>query len=213
MAKTPRAPGAAPAGQALDTAPAGAPPKDHDLAPRFSFPTTRDGKQIAFKKLQPRKKDELRQLLSDPALPAELGITLPALGSAAPAGQGLEAFPPELCGVLYDALSMVLAWYVQNHRGATPEQAEAIKFTTADKAKVNEPTAKVIDKYFPGGLNKYGEEAALLVALGTVAAGKLTTIRAITPSSAAAVPPPPAAAPGPQLVPPANTDFSPAVNS
>lgn len=178
-----------PAGAAAPVPDAGAKAADHDLAPRLSFPLTRDKKRIAYRKLQDKTKDQLREVLADPDLAAELGVTPLTAGApgAAPATAGPDRFPPELCGVIFDALSMITVAIAGKH--LAPELAAQLAMTADDKAKLNGPTAAMIDKYAPNGLNKYEIEVTFALAVGQVIAGKLAIVR----GQAAAAPP--AAAP------------------
>lgn len=179
---------------------------DHDLAPRLSFPLTRDKKRIAFKKLQEKTRDQLREVLADPELASELGVTPIGHGSA-PGGQAAapadDRFPPELCGVIFDALSMLAVALAGRRLPA--DVAAKVAITDEDKRKLNGPTAAMIDKYAPGGLAKYETEAAFALAVGQVIAGKLALVRA---AQAAAAPPAPAPLQFPQ-----QAQEAPAVNT
>jgi len=168
-----------------------APAKDHDLAPRASFPLTPDKSRINVAKLQDKSKEQLRQLLSDPELPAQLGLSTGAL-PAALASAGGDGFPPELCGVIFDAINMV----VRAKYAALGERAQRLGIPDNLKADGAAKAAKVIDKYAPNSLGKYALEADLGLWVVAVLAANLAIIRA--PQTAAPVAPQRQAEPAPQ---------------
>jgi len=146
--------------------------KDHDLAPRASFPLTADKSRINVAKLQDKSKDQLRQLLSDPELPAQLGLSTVALPAAA-AGGG-EGFPPELCGVIFDAINMV----VRAKYSVLGERAQRLGIPDNMKADGAAKGAKLIDKYAPNSLGKYALEADFGLWVVAVLAANLAIVRA-----------------------------------
>lgn len=162
---------------------------DHDLAPRLSIPLSKDKGRIAYDKMQDKTRGELRRVLSDPELADRLGVTAP--GVTAPGG-GSKAFPPELCGVAFDAISMLIVALAKNKQ---VDRAELLAFTDADKAILNPKAALLLDKYVPNSLGTYQLEMEFGLALLGVIAGKLAILRA-QPAPAAVTP-----ATGPTLVP------------
>lgn len=154
------------------TAPASPGAKDHDLAPRASFPLTPDRSRINVAKLQDKSKDQLRALLSDPELPAQLGLAVGPLPAASLAA--VDGFPPELCGVIFDAINMI----VRAKYATLGERAQRLGIPDNLKADGAIKAAKVIDKYAPNSLGKYALEADLGLWIVAVLAANLAIIRA-----------------------------------
>lgn len=154
-------------------------PADRDsranVLPRLSIPTTRDGSKIAYDVMQEKVKDKLRTVLTDPGLPVALGLTPLPIGAAAPA---VESFPADLVGMIYDVAGKLLA--AAAVRAGYPEQLAygTMVFLPDEKLKLIPPTSRLLDKYFPGGLGRWGDEVALAAALAVIVAGKVEILRA-----------------------------------
>lgn len=177
MARLPRTPKPA-AAPGDDPKPAGAAVA---LGPRFSCPITPDKKKFAFDKFQDKTRDQLRELLTDPAVAAELGVASPAVLAAA------DATPPELCDVVWDVCSMVLIAWARKQE-YSPAQAQVLAFTAEEKAKLNPSTAKLFDRYLPGGFGKYQDEMALGLTLVAIVSGKLALLKKSPPATVAGRP-------------------------
>ena len=174
MAKTPAAP--KPAGDKTN------------LSPRISLAIDDSGK-FALDVMQPKVKDKLKKALADPDLFARLELEKPAgpVPSAAPAA----AADPEdakltaaLVSVIYDALGRA-AEAAALARGFTAEQARELLATEAEIQTLTAPTAKIIDKYLPGGFGKYSDELMLAFAIVNVARVKSARMPAAAPPAAA----------------------------
>jgi hypothetical protein len=85
--------------------------------------------------------------------------------------------------VIYDALSSVTVALAQRN-GYTAAQAELARVTAEEKAVLGAPTAAVLNKYI-GPVGKYQEEAALLMLLASITAGKVTALRAAAAAAGA----------------------------
>lgn len=142
------------------------------LAPRFSVTITPEGR-VAWDRTRANTREQLKLIVNDPALASELGVV--PVGVAA-TSSGSESFPPEMCGVLYDALSMVLVAVAQRS-GYPGDRANALKFTDGEKAMLAGPTADVLKKYNVS-MGKYQEELTLALTMGTIITGKLALLRA-----------------------------------
>lgn len=139
---------------------------------RMSVQLTPEGR-IAWDRIRPATREQLARVLADPAVSQQLGgVAVPVTASAPAAG----TIQPEFCGVIYDALSQVTVALAQRN-GYTPAQAELARVTADEKAALAAPTAAVLNKYI-GPVGKYQEEAALLMLLASVTAGKVTALRA-----------------------------------
>jgi len=134
-------------------------------APRLSV-TLDDHGRIDWERMRPDTRDKLR---------IAIGGTGP---SDAPGRAKGESFPPELCEVLYDSLSMLLMGLAQRG-GYTREQSGVLGFTAEDKHALVPATKKVLDKY-DASLGVYQEEIMLGVLLTTIVSGKLALLKKST---------------------------------
>lgn len=140
-------------------------------AARFSVNTTPEGR-VAWGSAHDRTREKLRLIIADPDLPRELGITRPAVAQ----GKAADTIPPEMCGVIYDALSVLLKGIAQRS-GYTDDQAAVLTFSAEEKAALGPPTVAVLNKY-NAAFGKYQEELTLGVVFGSIVAGKLAVLRA-----------------------------------
>lgn len=141
------------------------------LAARLSVQLDDHG-NIAWDRMRPETQAKLR---------AALGTPGPGTGTtAAPAAQG-GGFPPELCGVLYDSLSVLFVGLARRS-GYTEAQAARMSFTPDERGQLVPPTVAVLNKYNTS-LGKYQEEIVLGVLVTTILSGKLAALRADAPAA------------------------------
>lgn len=138
-----------------------------DTVKRLSFPLRADG-TIDAESLRTSTKQSLRTALLDPNLSAALGVS-----SVAPQDTKMLA---QLTGGLFDGLSLIAVALAQRV-GYDASQAAIVALTPDDKDVLAEPTAKVIDKYFPDLGGKYRDEIMLCLALTNVVAAKVLLLR------------------------------------
>lgn len=153
------------------------PAGEHDLAPRLSVPVSTDKTRIAYDRLQDKTREQLRTVLSDPALFAQLGIA-----GDVPAVVGPDGTPPELCGYVWDLVSVIFMTWAKREQ-YTPAQVQTLAFTDKEKETLNPLTAKLIDKWLPGGFGKYQDEMALGLTVTMIISGKLTALAALRRST------------------------------
>lgn len=160
--------------------PAPEPAGDSVTVSRLGVNMTPEGR-IAWDSTTEKTRVKLRAMLADPELPAQLGVDRPA---AAAAATKPDTFPPEMCGVVYDALGVLLKGLAQR-AGYSAEQSATLAFTPEEKATLAQPTAAVLNKY-GGALTKYQEELTLAFVMGSIISGKLAILRAQPAAMAAA---------------------------
>lgn len=139
---------------------------------RVSFSVRADG-TIDADSLRSATREKLRKVFTDPALPSALGIAAPA------SAQSVEdaAVMQSIAGGLYDGLS-ALSIALARRAGYTIEQARVLVFTTEEKTALADPTARVIDKYFPDFGGRYRDEIMLAFLLTNIMGGKIMMLRA-----------------------------------
>lgn len=129
---------------------------------------------IQWDRMRSATKDELRKLLDNEQVLAELG----AKPKDAPAP--VEVFDPEWTGALYDSLGKI-------------EQVAAIKiwkidadiagkvfsYTEAEKDKLRGPTTKVLNKYAAAWMIRFKDEIALFMLLATMTAHKIAMLNGV----------------------------------
>jgi len=143
------------------------------LAARLSVQLDEHG-AIAWDRMRPETQAKLRQ-----AMGASSGTVTGGPGVAqVSTGAG---FPPELCGVLYDSLSVLLVGLARRS-GYTQTQAAGLAFTPDERAQLVPPTIAVLNKYNTS-LGKYQEEIVLGVLVTTVLSGKLAILRTTEPAA------------------------------
>ena len=173
------------AGQGVTTAPREPSGPKGGLKPRLNFALTHDGQKIAVDALQPKVREKLVQVLSDPELPGKLGLARPPVDpGAATATPGADTFGPELVGALYDALGPLCVAIAQRAGGYTEAQARLFLFNQDEKKALVPITDRLLDKYFPGGFGKYQDEIMLCVTLGTIVTKKMAAANALPGTSA-----------------------------
>jgi len=164
------------------------PKKTTNLLPRLSVPLTADKTRLAVESMTDPIKDRLRAVLADPELRAKL--SLPDDRPPAPAGESLpDHWDGSVTGILWDAVGK-LAIVAALRQGYTPAEAAILEFSEAEKAQLAGPTAAVLDKYFPGGLARYGPEFVLGGSLLVILQGKLFALRRVAAERVAAASPP-----------------------
>jgi hypothetical protein len=142
------------------------------LAARLSVQLDDHG-AIAWDRMRPETQAKLRQAI---------GTTGTVTGGPHVAQVSTGAgFPPELCGVLYDSLSVLLVGLARRS-GYTQTQAAGLAFTADERAQLVPPTIAVLNKYNTS-LGKYQEEIVLGVLVTTVLSGKLAILRATEPAA------------------------------
>lgn len=172
MAKTPKADGAQRGG----------------LKPRLSLPIDPETGAIAVDALSEKVRRRLSvALAADPSLRGRVegGADLPA--PEAPAAAAPDAgggFPLEIGGIVYEALGRVLQ-LVARRQGHSAQAVAVLTFTEDDKKLLAPPTCRLLDKYFPGGLSKYGDEAALALLLLATVQAKWSQLPAVPAAPAA----------------------------
>jgi len=150
-----------------ETPPAGESSGDTIKVNRFGVNTRADGR-VAWDSATDKTKERLRIIVNDPELPAQLGV-------AKPAAAGGEQIPPEMVGVVYDALAMVMKAAAQR-MGYTADAAGVLGFSPEEKAALTPPTVAVLAKY-DTRFTKYREELTLGLVFSTIIAGKLALLR------------------------------------
>lgn len=146
--------------------------KSPGLKPRLSIPLTDDG-AFAVDAMQPHVRDRLSRAVADPNLRLKLALDpAPAAAAALPA-----AWDDEFAGSLYDLLGAALKWAAKRY-GYTPGQAALLEFSADERKALGGPTAAVLDKYLPGGLDKYGPEFVLAATLLTILQAKARAMAA-----------------------------------
>lgn len=145
-----------------------------NLLPRLSLPMTGDKSKLAVEAMTDPVRDRLRQVLADPELRAKL--QLPDERAPAEAASELPAtWDAGVTGLLADVAGKLLSWLAVQ-RGYPPQIAAVLEFTESEKTVLAEPTGAVLDKYFPGGLKRYGPEVVLLGAFAIVMKGKVAEL-------------------------------------
>ena len=166
-----------------DATPSGEPASvDQEAAAtqRITMPVGSDGR-IDAARLREKTRAALRHALSDPALPAALGMSEPATANAT------DPLINTIAGAVYDGASALLIWLAHTRFKISAQHAVLLGFTPEDKTLLQAPTAAVIAKYLPDLGGKYQEELILALALTNVIAGKVVAMRtAIAQERAAA---------------------------
>jgi len=107
------------------------------LAARLSVQLDDHG-AIAWDRMRPETQAKLRQAI---------GATGTVTGGPHVAQVSTGAgFPPELCGVLYDSLSVLLVGLARRS-GYTQTQAAGLAFTADERAQLVPPTIAVLNKH------------------------------------------------------------------
>jgi len=136
---------------------------------RMSVQLTDDG-GIAWDRMRPATRDQLRKALSDPAAVAQLGLTTGS--TAAAADDVIDG--ASLATIIYGASSTIMV-AIARRAGYTNEQAGVLAFTPQETEQLGPLTGKVLNKWLPTG--KYQDELILGLMLTTVISGKLALLR------------------------------------
>lgn len=145
--------------------------KDSLINSRLGIPFDKDGK-ILLDNMRESSRDKLKALLSDAKLAKELGIV------DAPAASVAPGLPPEFMFPLIHGLSILDTLIVARATNAPREIVERIApYTEKEAALIAPPLAKVLGKYTGSWLDKYQDELALAMILGTTTLGKIAAVR------------------------------------
>jgi hypothetical protein len=146
---------------------------------RISLQLGKDGR-IAFDSLRPATRDKFAALLADPEARRTFGLTSDAQG--APAAPAEPAIPTELIRPQVGLLSALETALIARVTKAPADLVTAIApYTPAEIDAIAPALGAVINKHVPAGwTSKYGEEAALVVLLGSFTYQKITAIRDAT---------------------------------
>lgn len=87
-------------------------------------------------------------------------------------------------GFVYDGLGALKMWVAVKFFGVPPDLAGVLSYTEEDKARVAEPTARVLSKLLPS-LGKYKDEAALILGLYDIEQSKIMRLNALMAERAA----------------------------
>lgn len=121
--------------------------------PRLSVPLTDEG-GIDLENMQPENREKLERALGSSRLPA-------------PAAASSDKLDPDLVKVVFATLGNVLASAVA--RGGAPAAvAKAMALSDEELTSLAGPTARLLDKYLPGAMSRFGEEFAWSLAVASV---------------------------------------------
>lgn len=122
---------------------------------------------IQWDRMRPKMKDAIRDFVTNAEVQRQFGAS-----GEAPAS--VEMFDPKWTGTLYDVIGKVESFFAAKMYKISPEICEqAFTYTPAEKDKLAEPTAKVINKYAPIWLVQFKDEIALAFLFVTITAVKL----------------------------------------
>lgn len=135
---------------------------------RLVVPLTPDG-AVDTDRLKPGQRDALAGLLSHPSIRAF---------ATEPGDPAASALPSFVGAALVNALATLDMLLVQRFTKAPPALVRDLAAWTPDEKAAVEPAAlAVANKYGGPLLSKYGEEAALAVALVSITSNKIAAIR------------------------------------
>lgn len=150
-------------------------------AQRLSFPVRPDG-TIDAERLRSSSREALRKAFSDPSLPSALGIASASTNSSTSED---AAIMQQIASGLYDGVS-ALSIALARRAGFSIEQARVLVFTPDEKTVLAEPTARVINKYFPDFGGKYRDELMLAFLLTNIMGAKIMMLRSSVSGSTVA---------------------------
>lgn len=129
---------------------------------------------IEFDRMRPKMKEALKNLITDPEVIKNLGISQQ---QAKDAVEVVDFITPEACGFIYDTLAKVEKW-IAVKKGVSPEIAATIfSYTKDDKEKLCPLTARVLNKYATEWMRKYREEIQLAFMFLTITAVKVAMLK------------------------------------
>jgi hypothetical protein len=132
---------------------------------RIGFPV-KDG-SIDFESMRDKSKKELKEVLKK---------TLQSEDGAKELGQKTEEKPlilsPETCGKMYDFVGPLVVKGMSKKFDADISMSVFL-FSDEEKKALGLPTAKVISKYAPEQVSRYGEEIELAFALVSIVQAKM----------------------------------------
>ena len=139
---------------------------------RMSLTLNQDD-SIAWDRLRESNKEEIKKIVTgwmvDPKMLASLGIEKPAI----------RIFDESWCDTIYDTVGNLEVMLAPKMFGVTIEQAAILRYTSAEKDSLREPTAKVINKYLPVWLARFEDEIKLAMLLVSISFVKVQMLRAI----------------------------------
>ena len=139
---------------------------------RMSLTLNQDD-SIAWDRLRESNKEEVKKIvtgwMADPKMLASLGIEKPAI----------RIFDESWCDTIYDTVGNLEVMLAPKMFGVTLEQAAILRYTSAEKDSLREPTAKVINKYLPAWLARFEDEIKLAMLLVSISFVKVQMLRAI----------------------------------
>jgi rRNA processing protein Gar1 len=155
--------------QTVENTPSQAPQNDSDAENRVALAYYVDDKgAIQWERMRPKMKDAIREFVNNPEVKKQFG-SVTEISSAQ-----VEVFDPKWCGTIYDVIGKVESFFAGKMYKISPEICEqAFTYTPAEKEKLAEPTAKVINKYAPIWLVQFKDEIALAFLFVTITAVKL----------------------------------------
>ena len=148
-------------------------PERDPVKDRLSIPVTPDRTRFAYEVMQEKTKDELRQVLLDPALPAALGLA-PAAGSPLAA----ESWGGDFIDMAFDMAGGVFA-QVAEQRGLKlqPAHVAALGFSAGERKQLGAPLQRVLDRWLPGGFGKWNDEVMLAACAFMIVKSKIDFLR------------------------------------
>lgn len=133
-----------------------------------------DGK-IDLSRMRQSTREQLKEFLADSEVKKTLGLDGKAGEPAA------EVFSPEWSGTLYDGLGEIMAMVASRMWQVPLKDCKAVlAYTEKEKQILSAPTAAVINKYATGWLVRFKEEIALMVLLGGMTLGKMTSMQMLS---------------------------------
>lgn len=154
---------------------------DKDPIARCSFPLTKEGSP-AWDRMQERTRVQLRAFGI-----TEAGAVSPSADATA-AGGALAASLTRVTIDTLDRLGVALAMRVS---GAPYAVARSVAFTSDERESLTPVTERVLAKYVTTAFLKYEDEAALVLLLVSIGAGKVTVLREAVAASRPRVAPTP----------------------
>ncbi|HJR08444.1 MAG TPA: hypothetical protein VJ842_14375 [Pyrinomonadaceae bacterium] len=136
---------------------AASPDKPKDDIERLTIPMS--GGKPRWDRMRPETQSKLRAILST-------GETTASASSSTPA-----SFHPVVVHALYDMLGQLIV-IAAKARGASEPALAVLAFTADEKARLTEPTQRVLAKY-AGSLLRYEDELALAFTLLAIAQAKI----------------------------------------
>lgn len=133
-----------------------------------------NGKPELLAGMRDKTKEQLRTVLSDPKILAELGIKEVQKGT-------VEVISAQVCGQIYDVLGTVEAFLCERFYNAPHDVAvKCFTYTEGEKAVLAPPTAAVINKYATDWMIRFKEEIALFMLFTAITSVKIASVKMLT---------------------------------